>query len=164
MDKKGFHAFGDWAVARIAELEAEVERLTKRVQILQHERDQCVKNNIGLQNGIEKLEAENAAMRTSIELCSGSCRLPDFQEIPRPGGPPAIRAVEGLDDCTHYEGKCEYALVDKAQYEAMRAEVEQLRGTIKLMVGRDLSIPWRKIGDAVVNEWVEEFKRVAYLT
>lgn len=32
--------------------------------------------------------------------------------------------TEGLDDCTHHEGEDGYALVDKAQHEALRADKE----------------------------------------
>lgn len=43
---------------------------------------------------------------------------------------------EGLDDCTHYEGKDGYAIVDKFQYEAMQKQWESQRQELldRLMV------------------------------
>jgi hypothetical protein len=46
-------------------------------------------------------------------------------------------ADEGLDDCTQYEGKDGFALVDKAQHEALRAEVERLREQNARLTGSD---------------------------
>jgi hypothetical protein len=60
-------------------------------------------------------------------------------------------ADEGLDDCTHYEGKDGYALVDGATYESMRRnlaiiedgyyhlqrENERLRATLKALLDLD---------------------------
>lgn len=42
--------------------------------------------------------------------------------------------TEGLDDCTQYEGKDGYALVDRATYDAVLAENRRLRLGIESLV------------------------------
>jgi hypothetical protein len=58
--------------------------------------------------------------------------LAEYKRRCSSGGPgiPKELTSEGLDDCTHYEGKDGYALVDGATYEAMRRDNERLRAAL----------------------------------
>jgi hypothetical protein len=50
--------------------------------------------------------------------------------------------------------------VDTCRINELEATVDQLRRTIKLIIGRENSIPWTEVPDAEVDGFVAEVERL----